>query len=220
MLKHRNMLELQNLSKTYKKQTVFEGLNHQFETGVTIITGPSGVGKSTLLRLCATVEKPSQGACLWQDRPTHKHKRLFRKILGYAPQQIDFPEDLSGLDFLRHIGALKNLSYKDATDQGEVLLEKLGLFPDKDKIIQAYSGGMRRRLGLAQAFLGAPECLIIDEPTAELDSVTANIVNRLIFDHASKAVIIMTTHLAESMSHLNYETLDLGAAIISSKIDA
>jgi len=118
------------------------------------------------------------------------------------------------------IGALKNLSYKDATDQGEVLLEKLGLFPDKDKIIQAYSGGMRRRLGLAQAFLGAPECLIIDEPTAELDSVTANIVNRLIFDHASKAVIIMTTHLAESMSHLNYETLDLGAAIISSKIDA
>jgi len=215
------MLELQNLSKNYKKQTVFADLNHRFNTGVTVITGPSGVGKSTLLRLCATVEKPSQGACLWQGRPIHKHKRPFRKILGYAPQQIDFPEDLSGLDFLRHIGALKNLSYKDATThQGEVLLEKLGLFPDKDKIIQAYSGGMRRRLGLAQAFFGSPECLIIDEPTAELDSVTAEIINDLIFDHASNAIIIMTTHLAESMSHLKYETLDLGTAITPTKIDA
>lgn len=206
------MLQLKNLTKRYKKQVVFEDVNHVFETGVTVITGPSGVGKTTLLRLCATAEKPSRGDILWQNKSVQKHKRDFRNILGYAPQQISFPEDLSALDFMRHIGALKGLSYKESTQQALSLFSRLGLADDADKIIQAYSGGMRRRLGLAQAFLGAPQCLVIDEPTAELDPQTAEIIHALIFEKAKTATILMTTHLEAGLKAYPYQSFKMTKA--------
>ncbi len=199
------MLEIKSVTKTYKKQTVFRDLSKQYDRGVTILTGPSGVGKSTLLRLCASVEKPSHGEVLWNGQNIQKSKGRFRKILGYAPQIIDFPEDLTAADFMLHIGALKGLSAKTALAQSKDLLEKLGLINDLHKSIGNFSGGMRRRLGLAQAFLGTPECLVIDEPTAELDNHTADKVHRLIFSSAKHATIIMTTHLEQSLSGYNFQ---------------
>ena len=203
------MLKLDQVSKRYKKQIVFQDLSAAFPIGVTILTGPSGVGKSTLLRLCASVEKPNSGAILWNDQSLAKVKRSFRSVLGYAPQIVDFPEDLTALEFMTHIGALKGLRYKEAKLQTETLLARLNLLPDIDKQIRGFSGGMRRRLGLAQAFLGRPECLIIDEPTAELDSETAGLVHDLIFEAGQSAVIIMTTHLQSSLTDYSYQSLHL-----------
>lgn len=205
------MLEVQNLSKRYKKQMVLSALHHNFDRGVTIITGPSGVGKTTLLRLCATAEAPTSGDIIWKGKPIKKQRKAYRSILGYAPQQINFPDDISALDFMVHIGAMKGLSRRESEAQTSTLLTSLGLIHDSQKKLQAFSGGMKRRLGLAQAFLGKPECLIVDEPTAELDPLSAKTVHNLIFEHGQKAVVIMTTHLAESLSDYDYQTLTLCA---------
>ncbi|MBL4871075.1 MAG: ATP-binding cassette domain-containing protein [Robiginitomaculum sp.] len=199
------MLEIKSVSKAYKKQSVLDTLSHTFDTGVTIITGKSGVGKSTLLRLCASVEKPTSGDIFWQGCSIVKRPKPFRKALGYAPQQIDFPLDITGLDFLRYVGALKGMSYKRASQQGLALLERLELKSDADKFIQMYSGGMRRRLGLIQAFLGAPTCIILDEPTAELDKQTAGLVNDMVFEAARDATILMTTHLTDNLEAYPYQ---------------
>lgn len=200
------MLELIAVGKRYGKKTVLQDVSHVFKPGATVITGPSGAGKSTLLRLCATVERPSTGEIRWQSAPSTK---AIRSLLGYAPQRIDFPEDLSGLDFLLHVAALKRLALVPAKSQALALLDRLGLKRDSGTLIAAYSGGMRRRLGLAQAFLGAPELLVLDEPTAELDSVTAAHVNDLIFEFADRAVILMTTHLQDSLAGRDYMSLEI-----------
>lgn len=213
------MLEINQLEKRYKKQIVLSNLSHQFEQGVTVITGKSGVGKTTLLRLCASAEKPSSGQILWFGKAINKSLKKYRLVLGYAPQQIDFPEDLSALDFMCHIGAFKNLSYSDCYNQTQQLLEKLDLIKDIHKPIQAYSGGMRRRLGLAQAFLGQPECLIIDEPSAELDPFNAEIVHNLIFEKAKNATVLMTTHLSDSLKNYQYRTLHLGNDLSNNSTD-
>lgn len=188
------MLSIKNLGKSYRRKAVLQGLTHDFQTGVTIIAGRSGAGKSTLLRLCATAEKPSHGDILWQGNNLVKTPRPFRAVLGYAPQAIDFPEDISATEFLLHIAALKSIRRAQAYEQAMGLLNALGLGQDAQGRIQTYSGGMRRRLGLAQAFLGAPQCLILDEPTAELDPLTAQVVTDLIQEKAKSAVILMTTH--------------------------
>ena len=203
------MLKLHSVSKRYKKQTVLSKLDHTFETGVTVITGPSGAGKSTLLRLCATAEKPSAGDILWRDGSIVKKPKSLRKTLGYAPQIIDFPEDVSALDFMCHIGALKGIDHHAAVSQTQSILSALDLEADINKQIRAFSGGMRRRLIVAQCLLGDPECLILDEPTAELDHGTAQKVYRLIFERAEKAVVLMTTHLAASLDGYAFETLQI-----------
>lgn len=193
------MLELNAISKQYKKTTILAGVSYVFDIGINLVTGPSGVGKSTLLRLCATAEKPSAGNISWDNNNVWQSVHSFRQVLGYAPQKIEFPVDLTAKEFMLHIGALKGIKRKSAEVQVSSILDQLGLGQDIDKRIQAYSGGMCRRLGLAQAFLGQPECLVIDEPTAELDPLTAKRVHSLILDTAKNAVVIMTTHLEQSL---------------------
>ncbi|WP_427454697.1 ATP-binding cassette domain-containing protein [Litorimonas sp. WD9-15] len=204
------MLDLNNIGQRYGKKQVLSDLTHRFESGVSVITGPSGVGKTTLLRLCASAERPSQGEVRWCGEVLSRTPRAFRAGLGYAPQRIDFPEDITGMDFLLHMAALKKIGLREAKSQGRALLDRLGLGRDADGRIRTYSGGMRRRLGLAQAFLGAPDILILDEPTAELDPQTAGHVNDLIFE--KDAIVLMTTHLAESLSGRSFATLNIPMA--------
>lgn len=206
------MLDLKDISQAYGKKTILADLTHSFGQGVTVITGPSGAGKTTLLRLCATVEKPKSGQISWNGDPVRKTLRRFRKGLGYAPQRIDFPEDISAMDFLLHISALKNISRAKAAPQASALLDRLGLGRDADGRISTYSGGMRRRLGLAQACLGDPQLLIFDEPTAELDSVTAGHIHDLIFELAESATVLMTTHLTDGLREREVSELHIAPA--------
>lgn len=201
------MLDLMHVSQSYGRKAVLSDVTHKFSQGVTVITGPSGAGKSTLLRICATAETPKTGQVTW--RGAKIAKAHFRSHLGYAPQRIDFPEDISAIDFLLHMAALKNLRRGPAKIQALELLNRLGLGRDAQGRILTYSGGMRRRLGLAQAFLGTPELLILDEPTAELDPVTAGHIHNLIFETANRAVVLMTTHLQDSLSDRAYQTLQI-----------
>jgi len=206
------MLELENISQAYGRKSVLADLTHSFDQGVTVITGPSGAGKTTLLRICATVEKPKAGTALWNGESIFKKARRFRSSLGYAPQRIDFPEDISALDFLLHMGALKNIRRSEAKNQASELLGRLGLGRDIEGRIATYSGGMRRRLGIAQACLGNPKVLIFDEPTAELDSVTAGHIHDLIFELAETSIILMTTHLTEGLTGRDISELHISPA--------
>jgi len=190
------MLSLTNVSKKYGKRIILDDVTQTFETGVSLLIGPSGAGKSTLLRLCATAEKPTNGSLSWENKTLPAARKTLRKTLGYAPQLVDLPNDLTGFEFMTHMAALKGLG-RGAGDQARKLMSALGLEASIDLPIAVYSGGMRRRLIFAQSLLGAPKLLALDEPTAELDSETANIVADMIFKAAESAVVIVTTHLSD-----------------------
>lgn len=193
-------LRLENISRRYGRKHVLQDVSHTFPCGLTLLTGPSGAGKSTLLRLCATAEKPSGGALFWEERALPGARGQLRQTLGYAPQAVDLPEDLTAREFGLHMAALKGLNTRDADAQFRMLLEGLNLEGDANGRISTFSGGMRRRLVFAQALLGSPRLLALDEPTAELDGESRERVAALISRAAQTAVVVMTSHLTDSIS--------------------
>lgn len=190
-------LELSNVVKTYGRKRVLEDVSLTLQPGLTLLVGPSGAGKSTLLRLIATAERPTRGAIRWNGKSA---RGALRSTLGYAPQAVDLPEDLTAREFVLHMAALKGLRTGEADRQFGAIADAIGLHADINNRIAAYSGGMRRRLIFAQALLGAPQLLALDEPTAELDGETARKVSALIVERAKSAVVVMTTHLADELA--------------------
>jgi len=193
-------LSVTSLKKAYGKKTVLEGVSQAFPVGLTLLVGPSGAGKSTLLRILATAEKPSAGTLAWNGAALPGARRALRQVLGYAPQAVDLPEDLTAREFALHMAALKGLDAGSADAQFGAITEAIGLHSDINNRIGTFSGGMRRRLIFAQALLGAPRLLALDEPTAELDDETARKLSGLILERSRDAVVVMTTHLAEALA--------------------
>lgn len=194
------MLTLTDISRSYGRKRVLDGVSATFPTGLTLLVGPSGAGKSTLLRLLATAEKPNAGAIAWDGGALPGARKALRAVLGYAPQAVDLPEDLTAREFALHMAALKGLDARTADLQFGAITERIGLHADINNRIATFSGGMRRRLVFAQAMLGAPRLLALDEPTAELDGETAASVSALIVERAAEAVVVMTTHLADALA--------------------
>lgn len=193
-------LKFEGVDKRYRRKAVLSGVSHHFVAGLTLLVGPSGAGKTTLLRLAATAEKPSGGRILWDDSPLPSSRAALRRALGYAPQAVDLPDDLTAREFAMHMAALKGLDLAAADRQFGAITDRIGLHADINNRIATFSGGMRRRLILAQAMLGEPKLLALDEPTAELDRETATKVGDLILERAADAVVIMTTHLADDLA--------------------
>jgi ABC-2 type transport system ATP-binding protein len=193
-------LELRDVAKSYGRKPVLTDVGVTFATGLTLLTGPSGAGKSTLLRLIATAEKPSSGTISWEGVPLPAARPALRRVLGYAPQAVDLPEDLTAREFALHMAALKGLNQGAADVQFGAITAAIGLHEDINNRIATFSGGMRRRLIFAQALLGAPRLLALDEPTAELDGDTARRVSRVILEQARTAVVVMTTHLSDELA--------------------
>lgn len=191
-------LELRSVSKNYGRKAVLADVSHTFTPGLTLLTGPSGAGKSTLLRLLATVERPNRGTIHWKGAASARGR--LRRTLGYAPQAVDLPEDLTAREFALHIASLKGLSASAADKQFGAITDAIGLHADINNRIASFSGGMRRRLIFAQALLGAPQVLALDEPTAELDSETARKLGALLLERARDSIVVMTTHLAEELA--------------------
>lgn len=194
------MLELEGVTKRYGRKVVLDGISAAFPTGLTLLVGPSGAGKSTLLRLLATAEKPNRGRISWDGTALPTARKPLRQCLGYAPQAVDLPEDLTAREFALHIAALKGLDLSAADKQFLAITDAIGLHADVNNRIATFSGGMRRRLIFAQALLGAPKLLALDEPTAELDHETARRVGALIVEQAKDAIVVMTTHLADELT--------------------
>lgn len=194
------MLELSNVSRSYGRKVVLDGVSACFPVGLTLLVGPSGAGKSTLLRLIATAEKPNKGEIIWEGAPLPAARKVLRRSLGYAPQAVDLPDDLTAREFALHMAALKGLDAREADQQFGAITDRIGLHADINNRISTFSGGMRRRLVFAQALLGSPGLLALDEPTAELDGDTARQLSELIIERARDAVVVMTTHLADALA--------------------
>lgn len=190
-------LELKGVTKSYGRKHVLEDLSLSFPPGLTLLIGPSGAGKSTLLRLIATAERPNHGVIAWNGKSA---RAPLRRTLGYAPQAVDLPEDLTAREFALHIAALKGLNPSQADRQFGAITDAIGLHADINNRIASFSGGMRRRLIFAQALLGAPRLLALDEPTAELDGETARKLGMLVLERAREAVVVMTTHLSDELA--------------------
>ncbi len=202
-------LELNGVTKRYGRKSVLADVSHVFTPGLSLLTGRSGAGKSTLLRLLATAERPNSGALLWEGARLPGARDKLRRALGYAPQAVDLPEDLTAREFAMHIAALKGLSLGEADKQFGAITNAIGLHADINNRIATFSGGMRRRLIFAQAMLGAPDLLALDEPTAELDGETARQVSALILERARTAIVVMTTHLADDLASSASEVLKI-----------
>lgn len=198
---------IHDIRKTYGRKTVLDGISREFPVGLTLLTGPSGAGKSTLLRLLATAETPNRGTITWDGQPLPGARRALRAALGYAPQAVDLPDDLTAREFALHIASLKGLDARAADLQFGRITDAIGLHRDINNRIATFSGGMRRRLIFAQALLGAPRLLALDEPTAELDRESATAVTTLIREQARSAVVVMTTHLADDLAPDAAQTL-------------
>lgn len=202
-----NTLELNGVGKSYRGKRVLDSVNHSFAPGLTLLVGPSGAGKSTLLALIASAQTPSRGRLLWNAQPLPRARGALRRTLGYAPQAVDLPEDLTAREFARHMAALKGLQLSAADRQFAAIAERIGLLADIHRPIATFSGGMRRRVVFAQALLGAPGLIALDEPTAELDAVTAEQVSGLILERANEAIVVVTTHLADRLAPRAVEVL-------------
>ena len=191
------LLDIRNITKQYPKTRALDSFSAELSSGLYGLLGPNGAGKTTLISIITTLLTPTSGTVLYNGKPVGD--RDYMKILGYLPQYPQFYKSFTALEFLRYMAAMKGLDRKIANDRIDALLEEVNLTAHKTKKIGAFSGGMRQRLGIAQAILNDPEILILDEPTAGLDPKERvrfrNIISRL----SSDRIIILATHIVSDL---------------------
>ena len=167
------------------------------------LLGPNGAGKSTLMKTIAGLQQPDSGSIIFNNENLIENSKFIKSQLGYLPQDFGVFPNISAYDLLNHLAILKGLN--NATSRKEqilALLEKTNLLEYKNKAVSTYSGGMRQRFGVAQALLGTPNIIIVDEPTAGLDPEERNRFNNLLSEIGENIIIILSTHLVEDVRNL------------------
>lgn len=196
-------IEIQNLTQVYRNgNRALKDVNLVIENGMFGLLGPNGAGKSTLMKILVTLMKPSQGLIKVNDFDLQKNRRQVRSVLGYLPQDFRFFAKLSTWEFLDYSARLAGLkSKKLRNDEVERMLEEVGLFDVRDRKANKLSGGMKRRLGIAQALIGDPKIVIVDEPTTGLDPDERIRFRNLLSKMAEKEmIIILSTHIVGDIS--------------------
>lgn len=198
------MLKIKNLSKTYANGVkAINNVNLTLEHGMFGLLGPNGAGKSSLMRTIATLQQPDDGSIQFNDINILKNPQDLRLQLGYLPQDFDVYPRISALDLLDHMATLKGLNNKKERKKAvEGLLYQTNLWDDRKKAVSSYSGGMKQRFGIAQALLGDPQLIIVDEPTAGLDPEERNRFHNLLSDIGENKVVILSTHIVDDVEEL------------------
>ena len=198
------MLEIANLSHTYANGTVaLDDVSLSIPRGMFGLLGPNGAGKSTLMRTIATLQEPTAGAITFGEIDVLKQPEELRKTLGYLPQDFGVYPRISAYQMLDHMAVLKGISSSaDRKLLVESLLAQTNLWAHRTKALAGYSGGMRQRFGIAQALIGNPELIIVDEPTAGLDPEERNRFLNLLAEIGENVVVILSTHIVEDVSDL------------------
>ena len=194
------MLSIQSLGKRYPGGTVgLADFSLEVREGVLGLLGPNGAGKTTLMSILATVTKPSSGTFLWSGRDAVADPLPLRRELGYLPQDFGVYERLTAREFLLYLGRLKGLSGADLDRRVRELLELVNLHGAANRRLGGYSGGMRQRVGIAQALLGDPKLVIVDEPTVGLDPEERVRFRNLLAEIAQKRVVVLSTHIVSDV---------------------
>ncbi|MCP5098448.1 MAG: ABC transporter ATP-binding protein [Chloroflexi bacterium] len=193
-------LEINNIGKQYKGDFWgLQGFNLELGSGVLGLLGPNGAGKSTLMNILATTTKPSVGTAVWNNNDIVKKPNALRTELGYLPQDFGVYPNLNAVEFLQYMAAIKGLDGKTANRRINELLQLVNLTNAGKRPLGGYSGGMKQRVGIAQALLNDPKLLIVDEPTVGLDPEERVRFRNLIADLSSERIIILSTHIVSDV---------------------
>lgn len=197
-------LAIKSLSKTYANGVqALQAVNLTLNNGMFGLLGPNGAGKSSLMRTIATLQEADSGSIALDQIDVLKDKTRVRQLLGYLPQEFGVYPKVSAERMLDHIARLKGLSSTgERRDTVLALLEKVNLFKDRRKHLGTYSGGMKQRFGIAQALIGNPKLIIVDEPTAGLDPAERNRFYNLLSQLGENTIVILSTHIVEDVSTL------------------
>mgnify|MGYP003642650923 CR=1 FL=1 len=200
----KNILEINNLCKTYPNGVkALDGVSLTIENGMFGLLGPNGAGKSTLMRTLAMLQSAESGKILFNGTDVQPQPEIIRSALGYLPQEFGVYPKVSALELLDHIALLKgNTDYGQRKEQVDFLLQQTNLYVHRKKAVHSYSGGMRQRFGIAQALLGDPKLIIVDEPTAGLDPEERNRFLNLLSEIGENIIVILSTHLVDDVFEL------------------
>lgn len=191
-----------NLTKRYGSKTAVNRLNATLTNGVYGLLGANGAGKTTFMRLLCTVQRPTSGKIDLDSKSIWKLGERYRDVLGYLPQHFGYYPDFTALDFLLYVAALKGLDDRKAKKVSNELLEEVGLSGESRRKIKTFSGGMKQRLGIAQAMLNDPYILILDEPTAGLDPKERVRFRNLISAFSKDRIVILSTHIVSDIEFI------------------
>ncbi|MEM6866679.1 MAG: ABC transporter ATP-binding protein [Bacteroidota bacterium] len=205
-------LEIQNLSKTYPNGVqALKNVSLDIGKGMFGLLGQNGAGKSTLMRTIATLQTADEGTISFNDIDVLKQPEELRKVLGYLPQEFGVYPNVTAEELLLHIADMKGITQEgERKDQVGALLQRVNLYGVRKKRLAGYSGGMKQRFGIAQALLGDPELIIVDEPTAGLDPMERNRFYNLLSELGEDNVVILSTHIVEDVSTLCNEMAIIG----------
>lgn len=197
-------LIINDLSKTYSNGVkALDQVSLTIPRGMYGLLGPNGAGKSTLMRTIATLQEPDSGSIQLGELDVLKEKTALRKILGYLPQEFGVYPRVSAQDLLNHMAVLKGIANaKERKELVNALLEKVNLYDHRKKAVSSFSGGMRQRFGIAQALIGNPQLIIVDEPTAGLDPGERNRFYNLLAEIGENIIVILSTHIVEDVKEL------------------
>ena len=190
-------LKIDNLTKRYADKMALDHISCSLTPGITGLLGANGAGKSTLMRMICGVMKPTSGSIMLDQYDVAKKE--YRNLIGYLPQDFGYYPEFTGLEFLLYVAALKGLDKQSAKTRGLELLEQVNLEGAAEKKIKTYSGGMKRRLGIAQALINRPKLIVLDEPTAGLDP-KERVRFRHIFEQLGKdSIVLLSTHIVSDI---------------------
>jgi ABC-2 type transport system ATP-binding protein len=197
-------LRIENLSKTYPNGVkALDSVRLEIPHGMYGLLGPNGAGKTTLMRTIATLQEPDAGTIRLGEIDVLRQKDEVRRRLGYLPQDFGVYPRISAQDMLAHIALLKGITHAgERKDVVDAMLRRCNLYEVRKKALTGYSGGMRQRFGIAQALIGNPQLLIVDEPTAGLDPGERNRFYNLLAEIGEQVIVILSTHIVEDVLDL------------------
>lgn len=215
-----NCIEIKNLDKFYGKKQVLYDVNLRIEQGMFGLLGRNGAGKTTLMKTLATLLQKKNGQVTVCGIPIEDEKEI-RKIIGYLPQEFSVYPTMTVYEAMNYLAILSGLGKQERKECIEILLTKVNLAENKSKKVKALSGGMKRRLGIAQALLNNPKVLIVDEPTAGLDPEERIRFRNLLSEIAEERIVILSTHIVGDIEATceNIAILDAGKVLYSGTVD-
>ena len=210
-------LTLQNITKKYERVLVLNDISLTLKPGIYGLLGANGAGKTTLFRIICRLMEPTHGSIKFNGKNVNQQAEAYRTSLGFLPQDFSYYPDFTGMRFMLYIAALKGLNNTVAKKRSLELLKQVGLEEMKDIKIRKYSGGMKQRLGIAQAMLNNPQILILDEPTVGLDPKERVKFRKLISSFANNKIVILSTHIVADVEYIADEIIVLKKGMILNK---